>query len=397
MSTTQSQTQQTLQNLTSAQTTAQPNSGAVNNGNPNTAYNAPTTNAHVPPQANAAGQWWSPPAQSTNPLVQQILNSTFNRYAGQPTPPPVAAPPPAGPQVPLPPGPTDGIPVRLGGEGRGAFGGGEGSWCVSAEMLLEGSVRASRAVKGLVGTTHTPEEGFALTPIEAVGEPILQPCVLLTTAKGAQLICSVSTPFTMVGAESDDQTILAPAMNGELVYVKRGDKTKPERVVAVDDAGMQLVVPISFGGKSFPAGIQADALIYSHNMRKVEGQGVNLNAMYDNMTQQFSRSWGNSPYITTLSQMPGYNAAPAPAAPAPTAGTAAPATAAPSTPWVPGTLPYAPTVAPMPALPAGQSPSMWQSFLNNVVPRDSNGTVDWQGLLLEAAIGPGANLINTRD
>lgn len=381
------------------QAAAQPNSGAINNGNPGTVYNValPTTQ-YIPPQANAQGQWWAPQSQPMNPMIANIINATYGRYAPQAggvplptTPPPVVTPP----VTPPPAGPG-----QWWDAGRGYWEdmGGDGSYCVGANMILEGSVRASKAVKGLVATTHTPEEGFALTPIEAVSEAVLQPCVKIVTDRGAKLICSVTTPFTLVGAKSDSETVLAPAMTNEWVYVKRGKITKPERVIRVEDVGQQLVIPISFGGKSFPAGESASALIYSHNIRKIPGTGIDLVGLRDGITTQFSRSWGNSPYITTQSQMPGYVPPGGTATPTGTGQTPAPA-GTPSTPVDPE-APYgrdANGIPFLPPLPQPQSPggNFWQSFINQLVPRDADGTIDWQGLLLETVAGPGAGLFNT--
>lgn len=316
-------------------------------GNPNTAYNVPTG---APVQSNAAGQWWTPPQGNVvSPLVQSLLNQTYNRPrlpvptvpVGQ-APAPVTAPPSVVP--PVIPNPVHAPPGTYGPQNpRGYWEdmGGDGSYCVSADMYLEGGVRASKAVTGLVATTHTPEEGFQLRAIEAVGEAVLQPCVLLITERNAMLVCSVTTPFTVVGAESDNQTIPAPAMKGELVYVKRGKKTRIEKVKEVLDAGEQWVIPISFGGRSFPAGADAKTLIYSHNQRKIPGTGMDLIALREGITSQFGVSWGNSPYITTQSQMPGY-VPPTPGAPPATPTTQAPGTPATGTPAPAGT-PAVPT------------------------------------------------------
>lgn len=185
----------------------------------------------------------------------------------------VAPPPPVSgtteQPVPLPPTPTPVPPPPSGGGGGGGYS--DGGACVAAHMWMDDGTRAADADAGNVHGTHDPVEGFARHSIRVRGMAVLQPCVRLVTSSGAALVCSASTPFTAVDAPADlpEYTALAPDMLGREVIVSRGGLALVERVVSVQDAGQQLVVPLDFGGRSFAAGEDAErGLIYSHNMQK---------------------------------------------------------------------------------------------------------------------------------
>lgn len=413
----QSAIQQVLQNATAVQTAGQAGvPSGTNNGNPNTVYNTapPTQGAPVaspvgtmvPPQGanspiapdayiGAVLQGianWNPPmpgsyaggAGQLNGMLGNILGNIRNpppRTGGVFTPGTGTTTPPS---TPFTPG-TGNSPANFFADDPVVE---DHQWCVTGSMWLEGSVRAQAAVKGLVSTTHTPEEGFKLTPIESVGGGILQPCVKVVTDRGAKLSCSNTTPFTVVGATADEQTVLAPEMLGRMVYVKRKKKTTVEKVVSVEDIGEQLVIPISFGGRSFPAGEEEDALIYSHNIYKIPGSGQNLFELYDNITTQFGHSYGDTPYITTQSQQ--YN-------PATVWGDTLPTSMAPVQTYDPSytwgdTLPNAPFPTAT-AAPATGSPALGQSGFTGGTTTPAAGTPAWQQAL-NALVNPTGALID---
>lgn len=389
--TTQSTTQQTLQNLTGAQTNAQPNTAAVNNGNPGTVYN-------IPPQADANGNWWNPPKPAMNTQVAGILGNIYGQYQGNPTTPtPVPIPPGGVVPPPIVPTPVTGTrPVRE------ALDGGR---CVAENMYVHQSKTAGEVEVGFETLCHTPEDKFHVASVTAVTEAVLQPCVELVTSSGARLICSITTPFTFVGASADlaeGQWAYAPDMVDQLVYVLRDNVVIAEPVMVVAFVGEKRVVPISFQGKSFPAGHSPDALIYSHNIYKfdeanVTGQvygfgdtgmsgGLNLSGSMD----QSHMGSGQGFYFSG-------GGIPLPESP----------TAAEGTPPNP-TDPEAPYgrdsrgMALLPPLPRPDSTGVlstitsWLSAeMGGLVPRDADGTVDWQGLMLESLIGPAGGLIDT--
>jgi hypothetical protein len=61
---------------------------------------------------------------------------------------------------------------------------------------------------------------------------------------------------------------MAPAMLGEKVFVHTPEGVMTDTVTEVSHIGKGWVQPLSFGGRSFPAGDTAEKLIYSHNMIK---------------------------------------------------------------------------------------------------------------------------------
>ncbi|HEY1034187.1 MAG TPA: hypothetical protein VGE09_04300, partial [Pseudoxanthomonas sp.] len=180
----------------------------------------------------------------------------------------LVAPPPVTTEPQLPPAPTPQPPPPSGGGGGGYD---PGDRCVAAHMVMDDGTLAEHADAGNVHATHDPAEGFMRHAIRARGEAVWQPCVRLVTADGAALVCSASTPFTAPDAPADlpEYTTLAPDMLEREVIVERAGLRLVERVVDVQDVGMHLVIPLDFGGRSFPAGEDAGALIYSHNMQKV--------------------------------------------------------------------------------------------------------------------------------
>ncbi|HEY0914145.1 MAG TPA: hypothetical protein VGE22_04675, partial [Solimonas sp.] len=185
----------------------------------------------------------------------------------------VAPPPPVSgttePTPPMPPAPTPVPPPPSSGGGGGGY---DDSMdrCVAGHMVLDDGTRAIALRAGDVHSCMDPVEGQSEQPARWVGRPVLRPCVRLVTRGGAALVCSRTTPFTAVDAPADlpEYTTLAPDMLGQDVIVRRRGLRLVEAVVRVEDAGLQWVVPADFGGRSYPAGEDADALIYSHNMQK---------------------------------------------------------------------------------------------------------------------------------
>lgn len=214
-----------------------------------------------------------------NPPDSIVSEATGRTYLDPPDPPKItvvissqlASPPSDGgttaPTVTIGVRPSDGY-VRSGAAGSID----EPGRCVTAESWMDDGTRARDARAGDVHLCWEPLTGFAEHAIEAVGPISLRPCVRLHLAKGGSWSGSRTTPFTDVQAVQDGPIAwrYAPEMAGQLVYVQRGGVLGLERVASVEDIGEQLVAPASFGGRSFGAGDQADVLVFSHNMRKVE-------------------------------------------------------------------------------------------------------------------------------
>lgn len=139
----------------------------------------------------------------------------------------------------------------------------EDRYCVVFDSVLDDG---SLAVDAQVGDLHwcwTPEEGFTRQAIVAVGEMVQVPCVRVVLDDGSALQCSATTPFTDPAALADGEGWDAPQMLGHAAFNGERDVRV---VVAVDDIGLQWVVPLDFGGRSFAAG--EIGLVFSHNVRK---------------------------------------------------------------------------------------------------------------------------------
>lgn len=221
-----------------------------------------------------------------------------------PTTPPAA--PPAQPPVIRPPTSGPGTTPGGGGLGEGAFGpgsyaspsGGNNGQCVVADSFLPGGARAAEAIMGHAYPVHLPESGFHSWPLEYRADLVKVPCVRLTVAGGASIRCSRTTPFTSPSATRDLQDghwAYAPDMLGQSVFVLTPTGHDARVVEAIDDIGEQWVVPLSFGGRSFAAGDNPDALIYSHNVYKMFDGSSQIDA-----AQQAIDGWSNSPNSTYL-------------------------------------------------------------------------------------------------
>ncbi len=143
--------------------------------------------------------------------------------------------------------------------------------CVVFDSLLADGKTADLAQVGKDYPCHLPGEGFHDWPLEVRGQLAYVECVKLTTKTGAVLRCSKTTPFNFTDADADlkdGQWAYAPDMRGEMVYLRTPIGDVEDEVISVEDIGLQWVVPLSFGGRSFAAGDTPDCLIYSHNIRK---------------------------------------------------------------------------------------------------------------------------------
>lgn len=170
-------------------------------------------------------------------------------------------------QVDLTPPDPPGGPTGPGGgsDGDPLPGDIEDRYCVAVDMRMAGGGLAGQVSVGDLHDCHAPGEGFMVHECIGAGVSVLQPCVRLLTDGGAALVCSRTTPFTLVGG--GDESLLAPDMLDHSVYVLRDGHRAAEVVVSVEDAGERMVALLDFGGRSFAAG-EGSALIYSHNLRK---------------------------------------------------------------------------------------------------------------------------------
>ena len=155
--------------------------------------------------------------------------------------------------APVPPPATDG-----GGTGGTGSGG-----CVVADSVMPDGRMARDVAVGDVYQTWAPENGFFETAAIYVGKPIDRPCVRITLSDRSSLRCSVDTPFTDPRAARDGVGWMAPDMEGKEAFNADGDICVVEMV---EHIGIQSVIPIDFGGRSFPSGDVG--MVWSHNMAK---------------------------------------------------------------------------------------------------------------------------------
>lgn len=84
-----------------------------------------------------------------------------------------------------------------------------------------------------------------------------EPCVKIVADGGASLVCSIHTPFEL----RDGATMFARDMYGHEVLTEHGWR----RVIDVIGVGIQPVMRIHVGGRSYAAGEDPANRIYSHN------------------------------------------------------------------------------------------------------------------------------------
>lgn len=89
-----------------------------------------------------------------------------------------------------------------------------------------------------------------------------QPCVRITTASGASLVCSTTAPIHTVSGGYTP----APELMGKSIAVLEGDKKYWSPVINIEDVGYRLVKVIDAGNNSFWAGEREGSYILHHNV-----------------------------------------------------------------------------------------------------------------------------------
>ncbi|THD35718.1 MAG: hypothetical protein E7773_10245 [Sphingomonas sp.] len=153
------------------------------------------------------------------------------------------------------------------GTGGGSGGGGGGGGCVDEESwiaLLDSLVRAREVCEGDPVECATADMSDARTVVIpcTLMPTRLQPSYRLTTASGATVIASASTPMTL----RDLSTTWVPDMLGHEALVKRDGVLTWEEVVAVEFVGLRRVVLIGVNDGMYFAGEHAEAMIATHNI-----------------------------------------------------------------------------------------------------------------------------------
>lgn len=150
-----------------------------------------------------------------------------------------------------------------GSTGGTSGGGGSGSsGCVAVTQYLTTNLVAGSAKEGMIidGVAYQPDRVYP-REIEAI-RFMEQPCLLMTTESGIELVASTTTPMTM----PDGSCKMFPDMFGELVLVDDYGDIRWERVTGLEDAGMQMVALISMSDQNYFAGVNPNRRIGSHNL-----------------------------------------------------------------------------------------------------------------------------------
>jgi hypothetical protein len=147
---------------------------------------------------------------------------------------------------------------------------GEGG-CVAVDSWMDFSTQAGAAAVGEYYRTVVPGTEIRMMPIVSIEPSFMTEGVRIVTESGAALRISAITRFNLHNALSDldpETSKEAKNMLGELVLVEhQNEGSRWEKVVSVENVGIIEVVPISFGGRSFAAGEDPGAKIFSHNLK----------------------------------------------------------------------------------------------------------------------------------
>ena len=155
-----------------------------------------------------------------------------------------------------------------GSSGGGGYGG--GGWsdnCVQADSFMPSGIKARQIVAGdLVETLdYATMNDVTLTP---VSKNLLaeSECVKLTSESGIQLICSVTTPCTLI----DRKVVMAPLVKGCWLPVSDEQGFRWEQIVEVEHVGIMEVSRISCDCQTYAAGLVPGKFIFTHNPENVQ-------------------------------------------------------------------------------------------------------------------------------
>jgi hypothetical protein len=138
---------------------------------------------------------------------------------------------------------------------------GRNTACVAIESFLV-DCQASEARGGTAIELLKPDwSGAELTTIAELPEWALAECVRLTTPRGAELVCSVSTPIEL----RDGRTVMASDAGGCEVATIVDDVFAIDRIAGVVAVGLRWVARIHVGGRIYAAGAERRARIFTHN------------------------------------------------------------------------------------------------------------------------------------
>ncbi|MFS1526380.1 hypothetical protein ACL7TT_20225, partial [Microbulbifer sp. 2304DJ12-6] len=138
-------------------------------------------------------------------------------------------------------------------------------WCVAAGSWLTEKLLADQCQAGdLIDCWDIGDSDTHLAPIHKVKPQDEVPCVLLTMASGAQVICSRETPVT------DPYGTVYEAQHCQRVTLGVLHEEEPltwETVKQVECAGLRTVYKISVCNISYAAGVDSQHRVITHNQR----------------------------------------------------------------------------------------------------------------------------------
>lgn len=133
--------------------------------------------------------------------------------------------------------------------------------CLTLDMILDGGVPVCEVPIGHALEAMTDDGEFVARDLLWKGKTRIRPCVEIATAS-ASIVCTETTP---VNCDRPGGPLPAAALLGQRVMTKINGVKGWQEVVEVRDAGRQPIVRLSWGGVSFAAGRDENALIYTHN------------------------------------------------------------------------------------------------------------------------------------
>lgn len=138
---------------------------------------------------------------------------------------------------------------------------GGGGGCVATTMYMdETRLAGDIAIGEWIDGSDAPNKTMVLRQVRD-NRVMAQPCYLMTTISGIQIIASESTPMEL----QDGSSKMFPDMEGELVLVDDNGEVRWEEVASLVPVGMRDVVLFNVDDQSYFAGMVGNRRIATHN------------------------------------------------------------------------------------------------------------------------------------
>jgi hypothetical protein len=150
------------------------------------------------------------------------------------------------------------------GGGGGSSGGGGGEWCVCVDSHMPDGWQAGAAQPGHA-LVVLRDDLQGVEPYQVVSAELAEAtCVRLLTASGIELVCSESTPLTLV----DGRVVNVWDGLAELVPVLDLGQFRWESIISIESIGVRTVARIHCDGRTYAAGAKPYRYILTHNPSK---------------------------------------------------------------------------------------------------------------------------------